>query len=144
MKKDLVIPNIGTISEWKAIFLLCLKEADYFEVAYPLGEDDNDNPLIIGRDYFSSQPFIKSKSWELMDNSVLFYGELTSDIKNNIFKLVSPSFLGDKSDLWSFSLFKNNDKLLTISDFNVCTFHNLQEITKLLHKIGINIMDIVD
>ncbi|MFZ3588652.1 hypothetical protein ACOI1C_05075 [Bacillus sp. DJP31] len=139
MKNNFVIHNISDDDNWNKVFNICLNEANRFEVAYPLGDDEDDNPLLVGRDYFSSTPSLKTKPWDLMDNSLLYYGELNTAIKNYIYTKVSPSFDGEKSEIWNFSLFKNDIKLLSVTDFNVCIIYHGQFMERLLIQNGITI-----
>ncbi|MBB2479923.1 hypothetical protein H5P36_06945 [Bacillus sp. APMAM] len=134
----IVIEDISSEPEWEGIFSIILEECDAYQVNYPSGVFDKENPLMSGMSYFMELKDIKVEPWEMMEESLKITGKLNNEIKSKIYGFIKPSFSGDKPDLWDFSLLKNNIQYLRCSDFTVCILEDNDEIKNLLQKKGLN------
>ena len=138
-----VVSNICSTPEWKHIFTSILNHCDQFEVIYPDGEFDSENPLMGGKLEIEKVRGTLVKPWDGMANSVSISGELSNISRKIIYKLEEPSFTGFIPELWCFQLLKNGTLFLSVQDFNVCLLENHQEMISLLGDKGISI-DIFD
>lgn len=138
MENYLIIQNISSTPEWKNVFNLILNHCDQFEVIFPEGNFDVENPLMGGKLEFEKLEDTLSNSWDGMKDSICLSGSLTKDVKSLIYELEQPSFIGDKPELWNFKLLRNGQLYLRIEDFTVCLLENHKELLSLLGKNGID------
>ncbi|MER2079832.1 hypothetical protein [Psychrobacillus psychrotolerans] len=138
MPEFFILQNTPSTPEWNNIFTTVLDHCDQFEVFYPDGEFDEENPLMGGKLDFEKLESTFSNTWDGMDNSVCIRGNLTSESKNIIFKFMEPSFSGDKPELWHINLLKSGTLYLSVEDFTVCVLENHPEIISLFQQIGIS------
>lgn len=138
-----VVSNICSTPEWKHIFTSILNHCDQFEVVYPDGEFDSENPLMGGKFEFEKLEGTFVKPWDGMESSISIFGELTSLSRRIFYKLEEPSFEGLIPELWCFKLFKDGTLFLSVEDFSVCLLEKNQEVISLLGDKGIS-SDIFD
>ena len=138
MENYLIIQNTSSTPEWKKIFNLILNHCDRFEVIFPEGNFDVENPLMGGKVDFEKIEDTSSNPWDEMNDSICLSGSLTKDVRTLIYKLEEPSFIGDKPELWHFNLLRNDKLYLSIQDFTVCLLENHKELISLLEKNGID------
>lgn len=131
-----VIASIGSSSIWKKIFTLILNECTEYQVVFPIGKIDEENPLIGGKEFFTNLPKVSVVSSNMMADSSMFYGELNDEIRKQFFHFLEPTFIGNKSKLWHFSLLKNEKIYLTCSDFSVCLIEDYEDLRFLLESQG--------
>ena len=139
MENDFVLLNICSTPEWKHIFSSILNHCDQFEVVFPNGEFDTENPLMGGKFEFEKLEGTFVKPWDGMENSISIFGELTSLSRRIFYKLEEPSFEGLKPEVWCFKLFRNGTLFLSVEDFSVCLLEKNQEVISLLVDKGISI-----
>lgn len=126
-----VIENISSFFEWKKIFNYLLTISDNYDVVFPDGTYDEENPLMGGMDKFLKIEDISLKK----DNEYLIASGALDQFTRNLFlNLVYPSFSGDKSELWHWQLLKDGKVLLRIEDFDVGIVYNYSEIEEYLKK----------
>ena len=70
MENDFVLYNISSTPEWKHIFTSILNHCGQFEVVYPDGEFDPENPLMGGKLEFEKLEGTFVKPWDGMENSI--------------------------------------------------------------------------
>lgn len=121
---ETVIENITSEPNWKEIFLSALNYSDEFKVIFPKGSYSIDNPLQAGMIDIQSLKNTSIESFDGMDDSIAISGRISEKEKSILKKLVSPSFDKEIPDLWWFTLYNNNQEIITISDFTVCIIHS--------------------
>lgn len=135
----IVISDISSNHYWEKLFKLMLNECDKFQVIFPDGVEDIENPLMGGKDFFINIiTILKVIPSDLMENSSEYSGMLTDEIRQKFIKFLKPSFIGEKPLLWHFRLLKCNEIYLTCSDFTVCILEEIEEVKSLLRKLGID------
>ncbi|MBP2242389.1 hypothetical protein J2Z40_002963 [Cytobacillus eiseniae] len=137
----MIIHHISSFPMWKNIFIAALNHCDQFEVFYPNGDFDEENPLMTRKLDFEKLENISKSPWDGMDNSVCIRGNITKISKDLIYESVKSSFIGDKPDLWHFQLFKEGELLLTVADFTVCHVEDHPDLLSLFVKNGIEIAE---
>ncbi|MEH6944110.1 hypothetical protein [Bacillus sp. JJ722] len=136
MDQHIVIQNIPSESQWEKVFHIVFNYCDSYKIIYPNGDFSNDNPLMTGRLDFEKLEGLTIEIFDGMEDSIALAGKLTKEARQ-LFKLfLSPSFEGDKPDLWWFKLYKKDVLIMTVEDFTVCL---IEKATSLLTDNGVDI-----
>ncbi|MCF6138850.1 hypothetical protein [Pseudalkalibacillus berkeleyi] len=135
MKK--VYPNIMDFDDWEKVYKSCLTYANHFNIVYPIGKCDEENPLMTGKDEFLSLSGTIQKPWDGMQDSVVISGGLNSTAIFLFNKYIEPSFNGESSYLWQWQLLKEDVPCIEVSDFNVCTITLSEDLLALFAQTNI-------
>ena len=100
--------------EGSAYFLDALKKSNRYEVYYPKGEYEEDNPLFNHKKFFVNNAE-KVTSWDGMKDSEVISGRLCDCSKKLIYK-AEKSF----EKIWKFNLLYDTDIILSVDDFDTC------------------------
>lgn len=119
MNQPIVIQNITSTDQWRRIFQYVLSFSDEFTVTFPEGTFDVENPLMGGKNKFELLKNLEVKKSTEMVDGVVLSGKLNKDAATLLEDYMSPSYEGFKPILWNFSLLKDNEILLEVSDFTV-------------------------
>lgn len=139
MTHSIVIQDVTSTEKWNKIFHYLLSLCDEFTVTFPKGEYDKENPLMGGKKEFDSLENLKvDKSLDLRDG-ILLSGKLNADSKKLFEQFMEPSYDGFKPMLWHFSLLKDNNLILEVSDFTVCVLEKTEPLLLFLNKADISI-----
>nr|PZN01878.1 MAG: hypothetical protein DIU66_10770 [Bacillota bacterium] len=93
---------------WKFILKYAVLTASHFEAHFP-----NDPHLGEGRDEFLQLPKIKVEPWNGMKGAIAVKGEMTPEARALFLQIIETQFIL----LWDFMLFKDEQKLLSVSDY---------------------------
>ena len=96
------------------IIKYALKRSNRYEVYYPKGEYEEDNPLFNHKKFFVNDAE-KVTSWDGMKDSEVISGRLCDCSKKLIYK-AEKSF----EKIWKFNLLYNTDIRLSVDDFDTC------------------------
>ena len=96
------------------IIKYALKRSNRYEVYYPKGEYEEDNPLFNHKKFFVNDAE-KVASWDGMKDSEVISGRLCDCSKKLIYK-AEKSF----EKIWKFNLLYNTDIILSVDDFDTC------------------------
>ena len=135
-----VISNIFSIPEWEQIFKTIIVFSNEFDIVYPNGEYDADNPLLAGKLDFEKIPNISVSPWPNMEDSSIYRGVLDDSARSLILQYALKEF----DPLWNFSLYKDNVQVLNVQDFNVCLIEPDPELITLLNQKNINLLSLSD
>lgn len=136
----IVISNIFSTPEWEQIFITVIGISNEFDIVYPNGEYDADNPLLAGKLDFEKVPNINISPWPNMEDSSVYRGVLDDSSKSLILQYA----LNESDSLWNFSLYKGNVQVLNVQDFNVCLIEPDPELIKLLNQKNIDLLSLSD
>ena len=140
MGEFVVISNIFSIPEWEQIFKTIIVFSNEFDIVYPNGEYDADNPLLAGKLDFEKIPNISVSPWPNMEDSSIYRGVLDDSARSLILQYALKEF----DPLWNFSLYKDNVQVLNVQDFNVCLIEPDPELITLLNQKNINLLSLSD
>lgn len=130
-----VIENIFDAPEWNYIAKPAMELADSFCVVFPNGEDDEENPLLTGRRDFIGLSNLTAAPWPQMKNATVYSGSLTHTVKE-LFQTYLEEDEKTTGSLWNFSLFKGEEELLNVQDFNVGLINHGTVLTAHLKEKG--------
>ena len=136
----IVISNIFSTPEWEQIFITVIGISNEFDIVYPNGEYDADNPLLAGKLVFEKVPNINISPWPNMEDSSVYRGVLDDSSKSLILQYA----LNESDSLWNLSLYKGNVQVLNVQDFNVCLIEPEPELIKLLNQKNIDLLSLSD
>ncbi|MGM9988545.1 MAG: hypothetical protein ACI35O_15165 [Bacillaceae bacterium] len=134
-----VIPNTSSIPEWEKIFTFLLSCCDKFQITFPSGDYDQENPLLGGKSEFENIKGITITASEEMNEAIMVTAKLNDNAKQLFAKMLQPSYIGYKSELWGFRLYKKKQLFITVSDFNVALIEKTPTLLLFLEKEGIQI-----
>lgn len=141
-ENSIFISNIFSTPEWKEVLITAVNFSDGFDIVYPNGEYDEDNPLLAGMPDFTHIPNISVVPWPNMKDSSIYKGTLDDHARNLI---LHHMFIENQYDtLWQFSLYKGNLEVLTVSDFNCCHIEPIPEFVNLLAAKNIDLFSLSD
>ena len=140
MENFIVISNIFSTPEWDQIIKTIIDISSKFEIVYPNGEYDADNPLLAGKLDFEKVTNISVSPWPNMEDSSVYRGVIDDSSKSLILQYA----FNESDSLWNFSLYKDNVQVLNVQDFNVCLIEPSQELITLLNKQNINLLSLTD
>ena len=106
------------------IIKYALKRSNRYEVYYPKGEYEEDNPLFNHKKFFVNDAE-KVTSWEGMKDSEVIRGRLCDCRKKLIYK-AEKSF----EKIWKFNLLYDTDIILSVDDFDTCVLFAEDDIKK--------------
>ena len=106
------------------IIKYALKRSNRYEVYYPKGEYEEDNPLFNHKKFFVNDAE-KVTSWDGMKDSEVISGRLCDCSKKLIYK-AEKSF----EKIWKFNLFYDTDIILSVDDFDTCVLFAEDDIKK--------------
>ena len=138
--ESIVISNIFSTPEWEQIFNTVINISNEFDIVYPNGEYDADNPLLAGKLDFEKVTNISVSPWPNMEDSSVYRGVIYDSSKSLILQYA----FNESDSLWNFSLYKDNVQVLNVQDFNVCLIEPSQELITLLNKQNINLLSLTD
>lgn len=115
----IVISNVCSNRYWEKLFKMILEECNAFQVVFPNGEVDPENPLMGGKDFFQTISTKVTVS-NIMDDASEYNGSLNEEIRQKFILYMKSSFIGEKPLLWYFRLLKDEKVYLTCEDFSVC------------------------
>jgi len=138
MEDFIVISNIFSTPEWEQTFNTVIGFSNEFDIVYPNGEYDADNPLLTGKLHFEKVPNISVSPWPNMEDSSVYRGVLDVSSRSLILRYA----LNEFDSLWNFSLYKNNIQVLNVQDFNVCLIEPNPELIKLLNNKNIDLLSL--
>jgi len=144
LKDDIVIYiwNIFSTPEWEQILKITIDFSDEFDIVFPNGEYEADNPLLAGMLDFINIPNISVSPWPNMKDSSVYRGVLDDFSRNLILQYM---FIENKYDtLWNFSLYKGDLEVLNLSDFNSCSIEPVPELITLLTAKNIDLFILSD
>jgi hypothetical protein len=140
MNQPIVIQNITSTYKWKNIFQYVLTYCDRFNVTFPAGEFDVENPLMGGKYEFELlKDLAVKKAVEMEDEGIVLSGKLTKDSADLFEQYMAPSYDGFKPVLWNFQLLKDHEPILEVLDFTVCFLYKSVPIEHFLEKAKIDI-----
>lgn len=146
MRRTFLIPNISAFQAWETCFHSLMEKSDLFRIIFQVHSDAFDaDGLNAGKQEFLKLPSITVSPYEGMENSIEVTGELNMVARKVFQTLMTPSFHGWKSALWSFQFLKGNDVMLRVEDFTVgLLFLEESEVEDLLAQgvDGINALEI--
>lgn len=131
MEDFIVISNIFSTSEWEQILKTVIDFSNEFDIVYPNGDYNEENPLLSGKLDFEKIPKIRVSSWPNMEDSSVYRGVLDDFTRNLILQY---AFNEKYDSLWNFSLYKGNLNVLNVQDFNVCLIARDPELITLLNQ----------
>lgn len=136
----IVISNVFSCSEWEQIIKTVIDISNEFEIVYPNGEYDADNPLLAGKLDFEKVPNISVSPWPNMEDSSVYKGVLDDCASSLILQYA----LNESDPIWNFSLYKDNVQVLNVQDFNVCLIKPDPELITLLNQKNIDLLSLSD
>ena len=142
MRGYIVIFNICSTPEWEQILKIVIDFSDEFDIVFPNGEYDEDNPLLAGMLDFEKIPNISVSPWPNMEDSSVYRGELDDFSRDLILQYMINENKYDT--LWNFSLYKGGIDVLNVQDFNVCIIEPDQELITLLNQKNIDLFSLSD
>ncbi|MFC0272558.1 hypothetical protein ACFFIX_14060 [Metabacillus herbersteinensis] len=131
--------HICSTPDWEEIFSLVLSKCDELHVVLPEGDFDIENPLMGGKLELEKLAQLKVLPWDGTENASKLTGKLGDTEKNILYKMMEPSFDGEKPTLWQFSIIRDSSYSLTISDFTECILKITPELESLLLKNGLDL-----
>lgn len=140
--EHLVISNISLVNKWGSFFVKVLDYCDEFNIVFPNGEPDDENPLLNGRSDFWDLDNVKIEKWLGMEEATSLSGNLTETTRELFIKHIGDLEEGDVG-LWQFTLLANKKEFLTIEDFTVCIINNIQKHLQYLESQDIKIEDFI-
>jgi hypothetical protein len=140
LENFIVISNIFSSPEWEQIFNAVIGISNEFDIVYPNGEYDADNPLLAGKLDFEKVSNISVSPWLNMEDSSVYRGVLDDSSKSLILQYA----LNESDSLWNFSLYKDNVQVLNVQDFNVCLIEPDPELITLLNNNNIELLSLSD
>jgi hypothetical protein len=136
LKEYIVISSINSTPEWELILKTVIDFSNEFDIVFPNGEYDADNPLLTGMHEFTKIPNISVSPWSNMKDSSVYRGVLNDFSRNLILQYT----LTDTFDsLWNFSLYKGDLNVLNVADFSVGFIYPDPELITLLTPKNINL-----
>jgi len=88
MENFIVISNIFSTPEWDQIIKTIIDISSEFEIVYPNGEYDADNPLLAGKLDFEKVSNISVSPWPNMEDSSIYRGVLDDSSRSLILQYV--------------------------------------------------------
>jgi len=141
LRDYIVIHSITSTPEWEQILKSIINFSNEFDIAYPNGEYEEDNPLLAGKHDFEKIPNISVSPWPNMKDSSVYRGVLDDFSRNLILQYA----LNENYDLlWNFSLYKGELKVLHVADFTVCFIYPTPELITLLTQKNIDLFSLFD
>ena len=142
MEEYIVIQNVETVREWPKLFEAALHACDSFQIMYPDGEWDEENPLLAGKLDFEKLEGIRYSSWDGMKGSTVFSGKLDDNARKIFWHHMAPGFEGYSESLWNFDFYRKGLLFLSIQDFSVCLIYSYPEVIEFLEQQGIDIFNL--
>ena len=140
MENFIVISNIFSTPEWDQIIKTIIDISSEFEIVYPNGEYDADNPLLAGKLDFEKVTNISVSPWPNMEDSSVYRGVLDDSSRSLILQYA----LNGSDSLWNFSIYKDKVQVLNVQDFNVCLIEPSPELITLLNQKNIDLLSLTD
>jgi len=81
MEGYIIISNIFSTPEWEQIFNTVINISNEFDIVYPNGEYDADNPLLAGKLDFEKVTNISVSPWPNMEDSSVYRGVIDDSSK---------------------------------------------------------------
>ncbi|MED0708895.1 hypothetical protein [Aneurinibacillus aneurinilyticus] len=141
MKQMYVMHCTWKYKNWRDLFSYCLNNANKFRIVFPgsMAQIDPNNPLGEGKKEFLNLKDIEIKNATNTKDSIQVEGVLGKESRDLLLKFQEPSFNGNMSHLWNFSIQKDDVFSLEIQDFSVALLTSSENYIKELEKTGINI-----
>ena len=145
MKKSLVIHSIPSFKGWETCFRSLIEKCDNFTIIFQGNEKTPaTGELNAGKEEFLNVPFIFISPYKGMENSIEVAGELNKAAQELFLHFLTPSFQGQKSDLWSFQLLTGKEVMLRVEDFSVALLFLEEDELAYLSSQGVDTQDMVE
>lgn len=136
MSEYIYINSIDSTPDWEQILKTVIEFSNEFDIVFPNGEYDADNPLLAGVLDFKKIPNICVSPWPNMKDSSVYRGALNDFSRNLILQYT----LNNTFDsLWNFSFYKGDLNVLNVSDFSECFIYPDPELITLLTQKDIDL-----
>ena len=140
LENFIVISNIFSTPAWEQIINTVIDISNEFDIVYPNGKYDADNPLLAGKLDFEKVSNISVSLWPNMEDSSVYRGVLDDSSR----RLILQYALNEADPLWNYSLYKDNVQVLNVQDFNVCLIEPDSELITLLNQKNIDLLSLSD
>ena len=135
MSEYFYISDIDSTPEWEQILKTVIEYCNEFDIVFPNGEYDADNPLLGGLLEFKKIPNIFVSPWNMKDSSV--YRGVINDFSRNL--ILQYTLNNTYDSLWNFSLYKGDLNVLKVADFSECFIYPDPELITLLTQRDIDL-----
>ncbi|WKA51857.1 hypothetical protein QWY22_04430 [Planococcus liqunii] len=142
MEKYIVIQDIEAEPEWPKLFGTALSVCGSFQIMYPDGEWDKENPLLTGKSEFEKLEEIQNFPWSGMKDSTIYSGPLNAESRELFWHHMVPREDDYVYPLWNFNLYREGKLVFSIQDFSVCLAYSYPEMLEIFAEHGIDLLSL--
>lgn len=142
MEKFIVIQNIEAEPEWPKLFGTALSVCDSFQIMYPDGEWEAENPLLTGKPEFEKLEGVQTFPWHGMKDSTVYSGSLSAESRELFWSHMVPREEECLYPLWNFDLYRKDKLVFSIQDFSVCLAYSYPEMLEIFAEQGIDLLSL--
>ena len=142
METYIVIHNIEAEPEWPKLFGIALSVCDSFQIMYPDGEWDAENPLLTGKPEFENLEGIQTFPWDGMKDSTVYRGPLNAKSRELFWHHMVPREDDYVYPLWNFDFYREGKLVFSIQDFSVCLAYSYPEMMEIFAEQGIDLLSL--